>query len=107
MKIGRYLNKRIRSRAGYAAHISLVPGDPDIALVSPGGAPAVLDQPVSLPGLVVHTVADSQHAVVQVLGAAFFVTKNKLLLMDLEYTWIYFNGKLGQYFHRVGGEGIG
>ena len=66
-------DERVAGGGGDPAHVLLVPGDPDVSLVPPGGAPAVLDQPVRLASLLVHAVADGEHAVVQVLGAALLV----------------------------------
>ena len=67
------LHEGVAGSRGHSAHVLLVPGNLDVALVSPGGAPAVLDEPVSLARLLVNTVADSQHAVVKVLRAALLV----------------------------------
>ena len=66
-------DERVAGGGGDPAHVLLVPGDPDVSLVPPGRAPAVLDQPVRLASLLVHAVADGEHAVVQVLGAALLV----------------------------------
>ena len=55
-----------------AAHVVLVPGDLDVALVAPALGPGVLDQPVLLAALL-HAVADAQDAVVERLGVAAFI----------------------------------
>ena len=37
---------RVAGLGGDAAHVVLVPGDPDVSLFTPGRAPAILHQPV-------------------------------------------------------------
>ena len=64
------LDERVAGSAGHATHVVLVPGHLDEASVSPAGAPAVLDEPVSLARVSIYSVADSQDAVVEVLWAA-------------------------------------
>ena len=71
-------DKRIAGGGGNAAHVVLVPGDLHIAVVAPGGAPAVLHQPVGGAGVLIHAVADSQDTVVEVFGAAFLVPVDAL-----------------------------
>ena len=71
-------DKRIAGGGGDAAHVVLVPGDLHIAVVAPGGAPAVLHQPVGGAGVLVDAVADSQDTVVEVFGAALLVPVDAL-----------------------------
>lgn len=71
-------DKRIAGGGGNAAHVVLVPGDLHIAVVAPGGAPAVLHQPVGGAGVLIDAVADSQDTVVEVFGAAFLVPVDAL-----------------------------
>merc|ERR1719422_3025908 len=58
----------VRRLRGEAAHVVLALGQPEIALLSPHLAPAVLDDPVVL--AFVRPVADGQHAVVKLGGRA-------------------------------------
>ena len=53
---------------GDAAHVVLVPGDPDVSLLPPARAPAVLHLPVVL--AVLRAVAHHQHRVVHSVGVA-------------------------------------
>ena len=71
-------DKRIAGGGGDAAHVVLVPGDLHIAVVAPGGAPAVLHQPVGGAGVLIDAVADSQDTVVEVFGAALLVPVDAL-----------------------------
>ena len=51
---------------GHSTHVVVIPPHPDVSLLPPGGAPAVLDQPVVLVGVGVSPVPHHQHRVVQV-----------------------------------------
>ncbi len=62
------LNERIGSSRGDAAHVALVPGHLDVAVVTPLGSPRVLDQPVVL--TVFSSVADDKNAVIETIGSA-------------------------------------
>ena len=64
-----FLKKRIHGIRGNAAHVAGVAGDHHVALDAPGGAPAVLDEPVV--DAVVRAVADDQHGMIDdLIGGA-------------------------------------
>ena len=67
------LHEGVAGGRGHSAHVLLVPGHLDVAAVSPGGAPAVLDEPVGLARLIINSVTDSQDTVVEVLWAALLI----------------------------------
>ena len=75
------LDDREAGSGGNAALVVLVAGHLDVALVTPGGAPAVLHQPVLLPHLA--AIAHHQNAVVQ-LGAAAL----RLIVHTCGKTWV-------------------
>ena len=68
---------------GYAAHVVLVPGDPDVSLLAPGGAPAVPHDPEVHP--VLGAVADQLHAVVQLHVALVVTACTALITPDPVY----------------------
>ena len=51
---------------GHSTHVVVIPPHPDVSLLPPGGAPAVLDQPVVLVGVGVSPVPHHQRRVVHV-----------------------------------------
>ena len=75
------LDDREAGSGGNATLVVLVAGHLDVALVTPGGAPAVLHQPVLLPHLA--AIAHHQNAVVQ-LGAAAL----RLIVHTCGKTWV-------------------
>ena len=58
------LVSRVVGICGDSTHVVLIPGHLEISLISPLGAPAVLDQPEVLPSLRAVAVANRQHCVV-------------------------------------------
>ena len=71
-------HKRIAGGGGDAAHVVLVPGDLHIAVVAPGGAPAVLHQPVGGAGLLLDAITDGKDAMIEVVWAALLVPVHSL-----------------------------
>lgn len=63
------LDQRITGRAGNTALVIDVPGHFDVAVLSPGGAPRVLDEPKIGAALFVGAVAHGKDPVVQLLAA--------------------------------------
>ena len=75
------LDNREAGSGGNAALVVFVAGHLDVALITPGGAPAVLHQPVLLPHLA--AVAHHQNTMVQ-LGAAAL----RLIVHTCGKTWV-------------------
>ena len=78
MYINLTLDKRITGSRGHPTHVLLVPGDLDVALLAPGRAPAVLDQPVGGAGLLLDAITDGKDAMIEVVGAALLVPVHAL-----------------------------
>lgn len=91
------LNQRVTGGGGDAAVIVSVASHLDVALVSPGGTPRVLHQPIVLTVLI-GTETHGQHSMVQLLGAAVLV-KVDALRIELERFLGCVNG------HRHGAHG--
>jgi len=60
------LDKGIGSGRGDSAHVVCVLGHLDVALISPGSAPRVLDQPVFLASLLIVTIADEKNLILKI-----------------------------------------
>jgi len=72
LSVGRGINRRHLDTAdAFAFHSSNL----DVALVTPGGVPGVLDEPVVKAACFVVAIADEQHAVIKI-GAAFGAVKD-------------------------------
>ena len=72
------LDGRVGGVGGDAAVVLLVPAHLDVALIAPGGAPAVLDDPEVLAA--VGSVADSQDSVVKLGRRAVRLVVDALLV---------------------------
>jgi hypothetical protein len=72
------LNRWIGRRGGDAAVVLFIAAHLDVALLAPGGAPAVLDDPEVLVG--VGAIADGQNSVVQLGGRAVRLIVDALLV---------------------------
>ena len=73
-----FLDHGVAGLGGDTTGVLLVSGHLDVALLSPGGSPAVLHQPVVLPLL--GSIADHQDPVVEVDTGALVVVVNSRLV---------------------------
>ena len=76
--MGLELDDRIAGLGSDATGVLLIPRHLDVSLLSPGGAPAVLNQPVVL--VLLRAVAHHQNTVVQVGTVALVVVVNPRLV---------------------------